>query len=184
MGNANDLEQIVERDGDRLYRVALRITGCAEDAEAAIEAALRAAARTTDAADTESPLESRLYRAVARAAHDRRRRRRPRIGDMALERLIPVIDVEGHFEPMGDWSHRIDEHALDRRLHEVVMDAIDALPVDDRTALILQDLEGAPTADIAAILGDDVPTVKRRVHRARLFVRRRLSEYFESAGVA
>jgi RNA polymerase sigma-70 factor (ECF subfamily) len=95
-----------------------------------------------------------------------------------------VLDVDGrHFEPMDDWSTRIDAYALDDRFRDVLMDAIDALPTDDRTALILCDLEDASTAEIAAILDTDVSTVKRRVHRARLFVRKWLSEYFESAGV-
>jgi RNA polymerase sigma-70 factor, ECF subfamily len=63
-------------------------------------------------------------------------------------------------------------------------EAIDALPADYRTALILHDVEGVSDPHIAEILGVDASAVRSRVHRARLFVRKRLSEYFESATAA
>jgi len=59
--------------------------------------------------------------------------------------------------------------------------AIDALPPDYRTALVLHDVEGVANSEIAETLGVGLPTVKSRVHRARLFVRQRLSTYLESA---
>ncbi|HEX9819225.1 MAG TPA: sigma factor-like helix-turn-helix DNA-binding protein [Methylomirabilota bacterium] len=54
----------------------------------------------------------------------------------------------------------------------------------DETALILHDVEGTPKSDVAQILGVDVQAVKSRVHRARLFVRRRLSEHFGAGEAA
>jgi len=62
----------------------------------------------------------------------------------------------------------------------IVGEAIDALPADYRTALVLHDVEGLSWPDIVDVLDVDVPAVKARVHRARLFVRQRLSEYFET----
>src|SRR5256885_869259 len=59
--------------------------------------------------------------------------------------------------------------------------AIDALPPDYRPALVLHDVEGVANSEIAETLGVGLPTVKSRVHRARLFVRQRLSTYLESA---
>lgn len=182
MDDLDDLERVLERDGDRLYRLALRVTGRHDDAEAAIQRALRAVA-SPPTVDDDSRLSARIYRAVARAAHRTRRERSPHARDVAVERVIPRLDRDGHFEPMDDWSTRIGEPAIDDRLGDVVMDAIDALPVDDRTALILHDLEAASAADVASILGADVSAIKTRVHRARLVVRKRLAEYFESAGV-
>lgn len=66
-------------------------------------------------------------------------------------------------------------------MRAVLTEAIDALPADDKTALVLRDLEGVSTPDSAEVLGVEVAGVPPRVHRARLFVRKRLSEYFESA---
>jgi len=96
--------------------------------------------------------------------------------------VLPSFDNDGrHFEPMDDWSNRVDEQALQGELRQVLTAAIDALPVDYRTALALHDVEGVSNPDIAETLGISLAAVKSRVHRSRLFVRKRLSEYLKSA---
>src|SRR5262245_15959080 len=141
---ADDLdgvEQLVERHGERLYRLALRITGAKEDAEAVVEDALRAALSTMHIFGDESAFAAWSYRVVGRAAHERRKRRHR---DTACPAdVLPAFAADGHFEPMADWSTRIDDAALQGRLRPVVAQAIDALPADERTALILHDIEGA-----------------------------------------
>jgi RNA polymerase sigma-70 factor (ECF subfamily) len=118
---------------------------------------------------------------VAHAAYQRLRDRQPGIKEIALADVAPALDRDGrHFAPMADWSKRIDQQALEGGLRGILTEAIDALPVDYRTALILHDVERASKPDIADILGVDVPGVTLRVHRARLFVRRRLAESFDS----
>jgi RNA polymerase sigma-70 factor, ECF subfamily len=93
--------------------------------------------------------------------------------------VIPSLGADGHFEPIDDWSTRMDEPERQDGLRAILAEAIDALPADYRTALILHDVEGASKPDIAAILDIDGPGLTSRVHRARLFVRTRLSKYFE-----
>jgi len=174
------VEELVERYGDRVYRLALRITGVEEDAAEAVEHALQTA-RTLRSSMDETELGSRIYRTVARAAYHRRERRQ-HVEKSVLDDVVPPLDVDDrHFAPMSDWSTRIDEPMLQGELHGILMDAIDALPADYRTALILHDVESASKVDIAQVLGVDVPAVASLVHRARLFVRKRLFEYFESA---
>ena len=51
--------------------------------------------------------------------------------------------------------------------------AIDELPAAYRTVLVLRDVEGRSNADIANLLELNIPLVKTRVHRARLFLRKR-----------
>jgi RNA polymerase sigma-70 factor (ECF subfamily) len=181
MTRADDLdgvEQLVERHAERLYRLAMRITGVKEDAEAVVEDALRAAISTMHIFGDESAFAAWSYRVVGRAAHERRKRRRSDTADPV--EVLPAFAADGHFEPMADWSTRIDEAALQGGLRPVVAQAIDALPADERTALILHDIEGASKPDIADILGIGAPAVSDSVHRARLFVRKRLAEFFES----
>jgi RNA polymerase sigma-70 factor (ECF subfamily) len=81
---------------------------------------------------------------------------------------------------MDDWSNRVDEQALQRELRGELEKAIDALPADYRTALVLHDVEGLSNPDIAEALGISLPAVKSRVHRSRLFVRKQLAEYLKS----
>jgi len=172
--------ELVERYGDRAYRLALRITGVEEDAAEVVEHALQTA-RTLRSSTDEPELGPRIYRTVARAAYHRRERRQ-HVEKSVLDDVVPPLDVDDrHFAPMSDWSTRIDEPMLQGELHGILMDAIDALPADYRTALILHDVESASKVDIAQVLGVDVPAVASLVHRARLFVRKRLFEYFESA---
>jgi RNA polymerase sigma-70 factor, ECF subfamily len=180
--DADAAEQLVERYGDRAYRLALRITGVSEDAEDVVVDALQAAADTFPAFTGDATLGPWISRAVASAAYQKLRAGRRRVREIALADVMPALDADGrHFAPIDDWSKRLDEPALQDDLGHVVSAALEALPAGYRAALVLHDVEDLPPLDIAEILGIDVPAVKPLVHRARLFVRKRLSEHFESA---
>jgi len=175
-------EQLVETYGDRVYRLALRITGSNEDAEEAAQDALWTAARKISTFKGESAFGSWLYRIAANAAYQKLRARRSKAHEIAMDDVLPTFDDDGrHFEPMADWSERVDEQALQGELRRVLGDAIDRLPPDYRTALVLHDVEGLSNPDIAEALGISLPAVKSRVHRSRLFVRKSLAEYMKTA---
>jgi len=175
-------EQLVERYGERVYRLAVRITGTSDDAEAAAQDALSRAARTIDTFKGESAFGSWIDRIAAGAAYQKLRTRRPKTGEIALDEVLPAFDGDGrHFEPMDDWSGRVDERGVQGELRRVLTDAIDALPPDYRTALVLHDVEGLSSPDISQALGIGLAAVKLRVHRSRLFVRKHLSEHLEPA---
>ena len=171
-------EQLVERYADRVYRLAVRITGSNEDAEEAAQDALWTAARKIHTFKGDSAFGSWLYRIAANAAYQKLRTRKAKAREVALDDVLPSLDDDGrHFEPMDDWSNRVDQKALQGELRSILEEAIDALPPDYRTALVLHDVEGLSNPDIAEALGISLPAVKSRVHRSRLFVRKRLSEY-------
>lgn len=171
-------EQLVERYGDRVYRLTMRITGSREDAEEATQDALWTAARKVHTFKGDSAFGSWLYRIAANAAYQKLRTRKAKAREIALDDVLPSLDDDGrHFEPMDDWSNRVDQRALQGELRAVLEDAIAALPPDYRTALVLHDVEGLSNPDIAEALGISLPAVKSRVHRSRLFVRKRLSDY-------
>lgn len=175
-------EQLVERFGDRVYRLAMRITGLKEDAEEAAQDALWTAARKIGSFKGESAFGSWLYRITANAAYQKLRARRAKAKEIALDDVLPALDDDGrHFEPMADWSSRVDEQALTGELREVLQRAIDGLPPDYRTALVMHDIEGLSNPDIAETLGISLPAVKSRVHRSRLFLRQRLGDYMRTA---
>lgn len=175
-------ERLFERYGDDIYRLAMRITGADEDAEAAAQEALGAAVRRIEMVPDDSAFAPWIHRIAARAAYERLRRRRPSLDEVALDDVLPSLDDDGrHFGPMADWSNRVAEGERPDQVHRALTGAIDALPADYRTALVLHDVEGMSSSDIAETLGVGAAGVKPRVHRARLFVRQRLSEYFASA---
>ena len=76
------------------------------------------------------------------------------------------------------WARLPLDRVLDDELHETLQEAIAALPDKYRIVLVLRDLEGFATEETAQILNLTASNVKVRLHRARLFVRDRLKEYF------
>ena len=174
-------DRLVERYGDRVYRLAMRITGLNEDAEEAAQDALWTAARKIHMFKGESAFGSWIYRITANAAYQKLRTRRQKSAEIAIEDVLPSLDGDGrHFEPMDDWSNRVDEQALQGELRRVLQQAIDGLPADYRTALVLHDVEGLSNPDIAEALSISLPAVKSRVHRSRLFVRKQLADYLKT----
>jgi RNA polymerase sigma-70 factor (ECF subfamily) len=174
-------ERLLDRYGDRVYRLAVRITGSNEDAEEVTQDALWTVARKIGTFKGESAFGSWLYRITANAAYMKLRSRRSKANEIALDDVLPTLDEEGrHFEPMDDWSTRVDEQALQGELREELESAIAALPPDYRAAVVLHDIEGLSNPDIAEALGISLPAVKSRIHRSRLFLRQRLSNYLKT----
>jgi len=97
---------------------------------------------------------------------------------VSWEDLAPAFDEKvQHVEVTGDWSRRLKNPAIETELKSVLSAAIDELPLDYRTALVLHDVEGLPNPEIAQTLQVRLGTIKSRAHRARLFLRRRLADY-------
>ncbi len=176
------METLVDTYGDRVYRLGLRITGSTQDAEEVAQDALWTAGRKIGTFKGESAFGSWLYRIAANAAYMKLRSRRSKERELPLEELLPALEDNGvHFEPMDDWSERVDDNALRGELRAVLEQAIDELPADYRTALVLHDIEGLSNPEIAESLGISLPALKSRVHRSRLYLRKRLSGYLTAA---
>jgi len=175
-------EALVATYGDRVYRLAIRITSNEQDAEEVVQDALWTAARKIDTFKGESAFGSWLYRITANAAYQKLRGRQAKRHEISWEDLLPTFDEQGaHAEPVGDWSARAEEPALQTELRTVLSTAINDLPGDYRTAFVLHDVEGLSNPEIAETLHISLPAVKSRVHRSRLFLRHRLSEYLTAA---
>jgi RNA polymerase sigma-70 factor (ECF subfamily) len=177
--------ELVEAYGECAYRLALRVTGTAADAMDVVEEVLQMAATLPSQASADRrALGPWLRRATARAAYRTLRARRPGVADIVMDDVLPAVGGDGHFVPMEDWSARVDETSLSSGISDVVAAALDALPPDDRTALVLHDVEAMSACEVADILGAEVGAVRARIHRARLFVRKWLSEHLAAAAGA
>lgn len=170
-------ERLVDRYGERAYRLARRITGSGPDADEVVQDAFWAVIRKIDSFRGESAFGSWLYRIVANAAYQKTRSRNSRRHEVSLDEVLPLFDGSGHHAaPVDDWSPYVEDPALQAEMRMALGAAIDALPAPYRTVLILRDIDGRSCAEIADALGLNVCAVKTRVHRARLFLRKRLGD--------
>jgi len=168
-------EDLVATYGERAYRLATSITGDGQDAEEVVQDACWSVVRKIDTFRGDSAFGSWFYRIVANGAYGKLRRRQGRRRELSLDEVLPFFDEQGHHAmPVADWSARVDDPAVQSELREALTSAIGELPDLYRTVLVLRDVEGLPNLEIARSLGLSVAVVKTRVHRARLFLRKRL----------
>jgi RNA polymerase sigma-70 factor, ECF subfamily len=170
-------ECLVSRYGERAYRLASRITGNGSDAEEVVQDAFWTVVRKIDTFRGESAFGSWLYRIMANAAYKKLRGCQSRRHDISLDEVLPLFDESGrHVAPAADWSPCVNDPGIQVELRTALTAAIDELPSAYRIVLVLRDVEGRSNGEIAEALGLNVGVVKTRVHRARLFLRKRLGE--------
>jgi RNA polymerase sigma-70 factor, ECF subfamily len=168
-------EQLIATYGERAYRLAIRVTGNAPDAEEVVQDALWAVVQKIDSFRGDAAFGSWFYRVVANAAYQKIRGRQRRGRELALGEVLPLFDEKGrHMAPMADWSPHVDNPEIRAELRMALTAAIDELPAAYRTVLVLRDVEGRSSREVANTLGLSIPLVKTRLHRARLFLRKRL----------
>lgn len=171
---------LLKRFAPRLYRLALQLTGSADEAEDVLQEGLIQACSKIDTFEGRSGLGSWLHRIVLNAALMRLRRKTPTIIPWAEE-----PEGEGVAPPLlVDWAGDPGHQVLSLELQAVLDRAILALPPTLRAALVLRDIEGLSTEEAATALGVSEAALKVRLHRARLALRASLAPYLsgEQAG--
>ena len=83
---------------------------------------------------------------------------------------------------IADWSQMADEQVLKRELRRRLFRAILALPVIYRAPVLLRDVQGLSTEEASAVLRVKDQTLKSRLHRGRLILRKQLADF--SSGLA
>ena len=153
-GDARAFEELVRRHRDRMWAIALRTLRDPEEAADAVQEALISAYRAAGSFRSESAVTTWLHRIVVNACLDRIRRRQAR--------PTVALPAEGPGEP-ADARDRMAE----RDTALAVEQALGMIPVEQRTAITLVDIEGYPVADAALLLGVAEGTVKSRCARGR-----------------
>jgi RNA polymerase sigma-70 factor (ECF subfamily) len=78
---------------------------------------------------------------------------------------------------IADWSNMADERVLRSQLRRRVLRAILALPVIYRAPVMLRDIQGMSTEEASAMLRVKDQTLKSRLHRGRLILRKQLADF-------
>ncbi len=161
-------EQVIAEYADRLYGIALRITGSPADAEDALQEAFVSAYRGLAQYRGDANPRTWLYRITVNAALYRLRARPPQ---EYLDELSEPSDAT------YAWAQRREDAVLAAELHEQLELALRNLPGDYRAAVILRDVEGLSAREAALVLDISEAALKSRLHRGRLLLRQSLEDY-------
>jgi RNA polymerase sigma-70 factor (ECF subfamily) len=143
----------------RLYALARRLSRDPEEARDLVqEAFLRVARRPASIPSSESGAEAWLVRTLVNLCRDRGRRLRVR---------------ERHESSPAPHSSSLESRAVAR---STVQTGLAQLPARSRAVVVMHELEGLDTAEIAMQLGMSRATVRWHLHRGRLRLRELLAE--------
>ena len=170
-GEDSAFEELVRDVGGRLLSVARRMLPNDEDAQDAVQDAFVSAFKALPNFDGKSRLSTWLHRIVVNASlmKLRTKRRKPL---RSIDDLMPRFFDDGHHvHPSLGVDMPVDKLVQQTEVQKAVREAIDELPEDYRTVLVLRDLQGLDTAEAAEVLDITPNAVKTRLHRARLALR-------------
>jgi RNA polymerase sigma-70 factor, ECF subfamily len=161
-GDPDAFATLFHRHRDRLWAVALRTLADREEAADALQEALLSAHRAAARFRGDSAVTTWLHRIVVNACLDRMRRRR-------AHPTVPLPDGSraDPYDPSAAGGVEPAAPATDHDTVLVVRDALAQLPDDQRTAIVLVDLQGYPIAEVAEMLQVAEGTVKSRCSRGR-----------------
>jgi RNA polymerase sigma-70 factor (ECF subfamily) len=160
------LEGLVASHGDHLFTIGYRMCGNRSDAEDLVQETFLSAWRGWSSFRGQADPRTWLYTIASRACQ---RKRRLRSGEP--RRFLPLEEVLPRPDPAAVAP---DLQADRRRTRERVRRAVLDLPPPYRMALVLRDIEELPLTQISKVLDLPLPTVKTRIHRGRLALRKSL----------
>jgi RNA polymerase sigma-70 factor, ECF subfamily len=181
-GDEGALGDLIDAYGTKIYQLAFRYLRNKEDAEEIAQDVLFKVYRKVGSFRGDSALSSWIYRITFNAAMSRLR-------TAEYQQTHPQVSLEAEFvsgdgervastrnEPT-DWSEMADERVLRSQLRRRVFRAVLALPAIYRAPVILRDIQGLSTEEASAVLRVKDQTLKSRLHRGRLILRKQLSDF-------
>lgn len=160
-----------------VYQLALHLIGDRDEALDISQEVFLRVFRTLHAFRGRSALRTWIYRIVINQVRNRQRwwRRRRRADQVQLEQHVLE---HGDLRQPGD-ADSPDRALARKELAARLWSALNALPFDQRTVIVLREIDGLSYEDIADSLSVAVGTVKSRLTRARQTLRRELREVHE-----
>jgi RNA polymerase sigma-70 factor (ECF subfamily) len=160
-GDVSAFEQIVVRHERRVLTLAWRLLGNSADAQDASQEVFLRAFRFLRRFDPRRPIEPWLVRITVNVCRDCAKRTRQQPGGIAESR-----------EPICANDPHDDLQAQEQKLR--LQQALQQLPEKERAAVVLRDIEGLSTAEVAQVLGSSETTVRVQISNARLKMRKLL----------
>jgi RNA polymerase sigma-70 factor (ECF subfamily) len=178
-GDETALREVAETYGSKIYQLAFRYLRNREDAEEVTQDVLYKVHRKVAEFRGDAQLSSWIYRITFNAAMSRLRTAKYQRAQ--AEEWQPAIETEDPFKRVrrenADWSHMADEQVFRSQLRRRLFRAVLALPAIYRAPVVLRDLQGLSTEEASTMLRVKDQTLKSRLHRGRLILRRQLQDF-------
>jgi len=175
-GNSEAFEELVRRYERKVYNIAYRLLGNEQDASEALQDAFLRAYRFLSKFQFKSSFYTWLYR-IATNVSLSKLRGRERVETVSLDQTVG--DSGEVALEIPDYKYAPERLMQQRELRQALQDAVDELPEDYRSVVVLRDLEDLSNEEVSKVLKLSVAAVKSRLHRGRLVLREKLAKYLE-----
>jgi RNA polymerase sigma-70 factor (ECF subfamily) len=180
-GDERAMAELAATYSSKIYQLAFRYLRNREDAEEVTQDVLFKVYRKVDAFRGDAALSSWIYRITFNAAMSRLRTARYQRAQDEDRQAAATADGElmaaSSRPDVADWSDMADEHVLRSQLRRRVFRAILSLPAIYRAPVMLRDIQGMSTEEASAMLRVKDQTLKSRLHRGRLILRKQLADF-------
>jgi RNA polymerase sigma-70 factor (ECF subfamily) len=168
--------ELLETHRDRVYNICYRMLGNRHESEDVAQEVFITVFKTIDTFREEAKFSTWLYRVAVNQCKNRIKylaRRHDRSHDELDDQSSGANGT-----PIGAPLPSTPDRALEgAQLEKLMQDAIGELDEDQRTVVVLRDIEDLSIEEICEITGLPDGTVKSRLHRARLVLRKRLARH-------
>src|SRR5262249_45777533 len=144
-------EALLEQHRDQIFRVAYRMTGNHEDAQDLVQDALIEAYQSFGRFERGTHFDRWVYRIMSNTNIDRLRRR-PKVQIESLDAPVAMEDGAGVERDIADATQDPEGRLLEGMLEEPLQRALDALPQEFRSVVVLSDMEGLSYEEISTTL--------------------------------
>jgi RNA polymerase sigma-70 factor, ECF subfamily len=176
-GDRNAMERLLMRAQEVAYRFSLLVCGHPDDAEDVMQDALLKTFRYVSRIEQPEAFRTWLYKTVRNACLMKRRRRAGEPSHLvSIEQGDRSKDGKRTPIDLPDNARAADQRLIDSWLGERLGKALHRLPPTFRALVVMREMEGLSTREVAGILGISEANVKTRLHRARIMLRRQLED--------
>jgi len=170
--------ELIEAHRDRVYNISFRMLGSRAEAEDVAQEVFIAVFKTIETFRGDSKFSTWLYRVAVNHCKNRIKYLARR-HDRDRDELDETTNVQhGAVGAIGGPGPRAPDHALEaQQMETLIQEAIAELDEEQRIVVVLRDVEDLSIEEICKITDLPEGTVKSRLHRARLVLRKKLQRH-------